>query len=222
MLALLFTLAANTAGSPGPAPTAPADGTYTYVSAVNGATVGKTAITVKRNADGIVLTESGGGNYEGQSGTIADTLNLDSTLAPSAYSATASFGGRTTKSTLAFKGATVSETGDAGTKTYDLAAQAKHFVVLDLGPFSGWFALPAQMTAWNNTPAIAIVPTMAQGIPITPSASTTASRPKGVPAADISIGVTTPMPFTMWYDPNTLVVDELEFPSQGVTITRES
>jgi hypothetical protein len=215
MLALIFTLAAVTA------PATPADGTYTYVSSVNGATVGKTSITVTHASNGLVLAEKGAGSYNGESGTIEDTLSLDSTLAPSSYNASANFGDRPMKAALTFNGSSATQTGDIGTKTYDLVADAKHFVVLDIGPFSGWFALPAQMTAWNNAPALAIAPAFGHGFPLVASNQAATVRPKSVPAADDSIAVTQPVPFTVWYDPKTLLVDEVEIPTQGVVVTRQ-
>lgn len=220
MLPLILTVAAVTA--PATPPVLPPDGTYTYVSTMNGTTVGTTAITVSRNSGGIILTEKGGGSFNGESGTIEDTLNLDNTLAPSAYSASASLGERALKSALTFNSGSATETGDAGTKTYDLTAGATHFVILDLGPFSGWFALPAQMAAWNNAPAIAIAPALGHGFPLAPAPAPASQRPKTVPAADASIDVTSPVGFTVWYDPKTLIVDRVEIPTQGFVVTRKA
>lgn len=214
MLPLILTLATVTA------PLTPADGTYTYVSKMNGATVGKTSITVAHAPTGVVLTEKGGGSYNGESGTLEDTLDLDSTLAPMSYTASATFGDRPVKAAVTFKGSSATQSGDID-KTYDLAANAKHFVVLDIGPFSGWFALPAQMVAWNNAPALAIAPAFGHGFPLVAAAQPATSRPSGVPAADVSIGVTDPVPFTMWYNPQSLLVDELDIPMQGVIVTRQ-
>jgi hypothetical protein len=216
MLSLIFTLAAITA------PATPADGTYTYVSSVNGVTVGKTSITVTHATNGVTLAERGAGSYNGENGTIEDTLSLDSTLAPSSYNASANFGDRPMKATVTFKGSSATQTGDIGTKTYALAADAKHFVVLDLGPFSGWFVLPAQMTAWNNAPAIAISPAFGHGFPLVANAQSSSARPKNVPGTDASIAVAQPVPFTVWYDPKTLLVDEVDIPTQGIVVTRQS
>ena len=216
MLALILTLAVNA-----PAPPVPADGTYTYVSSMNGTAIGKTAITVKHAAAGLVLTEQGGGTFNGQQGTVNDTLTLDpAQLAPTGYTLSANVDGRALNMALTFKGADAYQTGDVTQKTYDLV-DAKHFVVLDMGPFSGWFALPAQMQAWNDAPAVAIVPAMGSGITIAPAASNPGARPKTVPPADQAIAITTPMPFTLWYDPKTMLVDQLDFPTQGVTVTRQ-
>lgn len=214
MFPLIFTLAAITTA------VAPADGTYTYVSQVNGAKVGTTSITVAHSASGVVLTEKGSGSYNGESGTLEDTLNLDSTLAPLSYDSTASFGDRPLKAALKFNGNSATQSGDMA-KTYDLVADAKHFVVLDIGPFSGWFALPAQMTAWNNAPAIAIAPGFGHGFPLTAVAQSQATRPQGVPAADAALGVVQPIPFTVWYNPKTLLVDRVDLPTQGVVVSRE-
>ncbi|HKU67034.1 MAG TPA: hypothetical protein VJP85_04580 [Candidatus Baltobacteraceae bacterium] len=202
---------------------APADGTYTYAMSLNGAQVETTAVTVKHDAAGnVVLSESATGNMNGRSGDVSDTLTLDQTLAPMGYSANASIAdSRSMQASLAFKGDRAVQTGDVS-KTYDLAADAKHFVVLDFGPFAGYFALPAQMQAWNFQPVIAIVPMYAQGVPIAVDKSLTPERPKSVPATDVQISVKTPVQFTIWYDPKTLVVDEMEVPTEGVLVTRQA
>lgn len=201
---------------------APADGTYTYVTVLNGAQVLKSAVTVKHDAAGdIVFSESGAGNLNGRSGSISDTLTLDSALAPVGYSALASLAdSRSMQSSLAFKDGEATQSGDV-TKTYDLVADAKHFVVLDFGPLSGYVALPAQMQAWNDAPVIAIVPMYAQGVPITIDKSFAPDRPKSVPAGDAQLSVKTPVEFTVWYDPKTLVVDEMEAPTEGLSVTRQ-
>jgi hypothetical protein len=203
--------------------TTPADGTYTYAMSLNGAQVETTAVTVKHDPSGkLVLSESGTGNMNGRSGEVSDTLTLDQTLAPLGYSANASIAdSRSMQSSLAFKGGQAMQTGDV-TKTYQLAPDAKHFVVLDFGPFAGYFALPAQMQAWNDQPVFAIVPMYAQGVPIAVDKSLTPERPKNVPAGDVQISVKSPLQFTLWYDPNTLVVDEMDVPTEGVLVTRQA
>lgn len=201
---------------------APADGTYTYLMSLNGSQVLKSAVTVKRDVTGkVVLSESGSGSLNGRSGSISDTLTLDPELSPVGYSALASLAdSRSMQSALAFNGGEARQSGDV-TKTYDLVADAKHFVVLDFGPFSGYFALPAQMQAWNNAPVVAIMPMYAQGMPITIDKNIAPDRPKAVPASDAQISVKSPVLFTVWYDPRTLVVDEMDVPSEGVSVTRE-
>lgn len=217
MLALILAAAAAAA------PATPADGSYTYVSTMNGATVAKSVVTVKHAANGVVLTEQGNGTFNGQDGSENGTLTLDpQTLSPTAYSVTANVGGRPMNMAVHFNGSNASQTGDVAQQSYALSPSQSHFVVLDIGPFSGWFALPSQMQAWNDAPACAIVPAMGQNISIAPSATAPAVRPAGVPASDQAMSVTAPMPFTLWFDPKTMLVDRLDFPTQGVTVTRQT
>lgn len=218
MFPLIFTLAVLTQ------PPAPPDGDYTYAVTMNGATIGKNAIAVKRDPStgSIVLTENGSGSMNGQSGTIEDTLTLDSTLAPQTYNALASLGdSRGMKSSLSFKDGQALQTGDV-TKKYNLVADAKHFVLMDFGPFTGFFALPAQMQAWNRPPVIAIVPMYGQGFPLTVDLAAKPQRPASVPAIDLPMTFSSMVQITMWYDPSTLVVDEVDVPAQGLTVKRTS
>ncbi|HZZ66425.1 MAG TPA: hypothetical protein VFE17_13040 [Candidatus Baltobacteraceae bacterium] len=202
------------------APLSPPDGTYSYTSMLNGTSIAKTAITVKHSDAGVTLNESGTGSMNGQNGSIADTLTLDATLSPAQYSSTASLGdSRNMKSTVAFTASEATQTGDVN-KKYDLVADAKHFVLLDLVSFTGFFALPAQMQAWNRTPVIAVVPTYGQGIPLAVDPAMKPARPAGVPAGDAPMSFNTMMAITVWYDPATLLVDEVDVPAQGVTIKR--
>lgn len=215
MLALMLTLGLATPLI------APPDGTYNYVSAMNGKTIATTVINVKRDDTGnIVLSESGQANMNGQKGSVQDTLTLDPTLAPSAYTSLASLGdSKSMKSTLSFSGEEATQTGDVN-KKYDLAADAKHFVLMDFGPFTGFFALPAQMQAWNKRPVIAIVPMYAHAMPLTVDAALKPDRPASVPASDEQISFNNMVQITLWYDPASLVVDEVDVPTEGVTVKR--
>lgn len=217
MLPLIFTLALNTPA----APAAPPDGTYHYALTLAGETLGKNAITVSRDPAGnIVLSESGTGNMNGQSGNVQDTLTLDPALAPSTYQSVASIAdSRNLHASVTFNGSQAKQTGDV-TKTYTLSPSAKHFVMLDLGPFTGFFALPSQMQAWNNAPVCAIVPMYAQNVAIAVDSALKPVRPASVPAGDAQLSVAKPMQFTLWYDPKTLIVDELDVPTEGFTVKR--
>ena len=212
---LSLVLAALTAAA------APPAGTYDYVTNLNGAQVLKTAVTVAHDPAGnTILSENGTGTMNGRSGSVNDTLTLDPSLVPVGYSALASLAdSRSMQAKVTFGAGQALQTGDV-TKRYALSPDAKHFVVLDFGPFAGYFALPAQMQAWHDQPVTAIVPMYAQGVPIEIDKTIAPDRPKTVPAADTQISVKTPVQFTVWYDPKTLVVDELDVPSEGVSVTR--
>jgi hypothetical protein len=214
MLPLITTLAVTT-------PVTPPDGTYHYALTLAGETLGKNSITVSRDAAGnVVLSETGSGNMNGQTGSVQDTFTLDSALAPSFYQSVASVAdSRNMHTTLTFSGNQAKQSGDV-TKTYTLTHDAKHFVMLDFVSFAGFFALPAQMQAWSNPPVCAIVPMYARLASITVDPSMKPDRPTTVPAGDVQISVAKPVQFTLWYDPKTLVVDELDAPTEGFTVKR--
>jgi hypothetical protein len=213
MLSLMLAAVVNVA--------APASGTYTYVMSLNGAQVGTSAVTVKRDALGnVVLSETESGSMGGRSGGIDDTLTLDPTLSPVHYLANASIAdSRDMKSVLTFKRGEALQSGDVD-KTYPLGADDSHFVIFDFGPFTGYVAFPAQMLAWNDQPVTAIVPMYAQSWPITIDKSAAEPRPKNVPGTDVAISISRPVALTMWYDPRTLIVDELDVPSEGAVVIR--
>lgn len=217
MLALIL------AGAIGASPAAvPAPGTYTYVSSMNGQPIGNTRITISQAAGSVLIAEQGTANFDGAQGSVTDTLRLGAAqLTPATYQAQASLQGQPFSIDVTFNGSTAVQTGYTQ-KTYDLVPGTTHFVLLDMGAFSGWFALPAQMQAWNDASVVAVVPGMGSGIPFTPDAAQPSARPPGVPATDRAISVTTPVAFSVWYNPKTLVTDYVDLPAQGVTVSRST
>lgn len=214
MLPLMFLLAAATA------PAAPADGVYTYTVTVAGESTGKTAITLTHTAAGVQLTESAAGSFGGSDFSATSSLALDGTLAPASYSAIYNPPGRTVHAAIAFNGATANETADNGALKFNLGADTKHFVVLDGTLFSGFFILPAQLQAWSTPPVMALSPMFGHAGSIAVDAALRADRPKGVPARDLALSVSDPVQFTLWYDPSTLIVDELDVPLQSASYVR--
>ncbi len=214
MLPLMFLLAAATA------PAAPADGIYAYTISVAGVITGKTAVTLTHTPTGVQLAESANGSLGGSDFAATSTLGLDATLVPASYSAVYKPPGRTIHAALAFNGGTANETSDNGAMKFDLGAGTKHFVVLDGTLFSGFFILPAQLQAWSTPPVTAVSPMYGHGGAIAVDAALKADRPKGIPAGDIALSVSEPIEFTLWYDPATLIVDELDAPQQSLSYVR--
>ena len=214
MLPLMFLLAAATA------PAAPADGIYTYTISVGGTNTGKTAITMTHTPAGVQLAESANGTLGGSDFAANSTLALDATLAPASYAAVYNPPGRTIHAALAFNGGTANETADNGAMKFNLGAGTKHFVVLDGTLFSGFFILPAQLQAWSSLPITAIAPMFGRGGAIAVDATLKADRPKGIPAGDVALSVSDPVEFTLWYDPVTFVVDELDEPQRDASYVR--
>jgi hypothetical protein len=214
MLPLMFLLAAATA------PVAPADGTYTYTISVAGANTGKTAITMTRTPAGVQVAESANGTLGGSDFAATSTLALDATLAPASYAAVYNPPGRTIHAAVVFNGGTASETADNGALKFNLGPGTKHFVVLDGTLFSGFFILPAQLQAWSTPPVTAVSPMFGRGGAIAVDAALKADRPKGIPSTDVALSVSDPVEFTLWYDPVTLIVDQLDVPQQSASYVR--
>lgn len=214
MFALVFVLGAATA------PATPPDGAYAYMVSVGGASAGKTTIQLTHTPGGVKLTEIASASYGGADFAGNSTLNLDESLTPAGYSAVYSPPGRTIHASLAFTGSTASEIADDGNTSFTLGANTKKFAVLDGTMFSGFFILPSQLRAWNTQSFTAVSPMFGRGGAIAVDSALKADRPKSVPASDVPISVSDPVQFTVWYDPATLIVDELVVPQQDATYAR--
>jgi hypothetical protein len=207
-----------------PAARFPAAGTYNYTATVAGKQTGQMAISVSAApASGLVVSENASGSVNGSPGTGKSTMTLGNDLSVTAYSALYSSGSRNLQSNVAFKGSTANVTGAAGTTaTMNLAADANHFVVLDVPLISGLFAAPAQFTAWQDKPVIAIAPAFGQSVPLTVGSTTApAARPATVPATDAYLSLNGPVSINLWYDPSSMLVDEIDIPSQNATVSRQ-
>ncbi|MGR4065216.1 MAG: hypothetical protein ACLQPV_07180 [Vulcanimicrobiaceae bacterium] len=208
----------------GPAAKFPSAGTYNYVATVAGKQTGQMTISVAADpASGLVVSENASGNFSGSQGSGKSTMTLGSDLSVTAYSALYSSGSRNLQSNVAFKGSTANVTGAAGTTTtMNLAADANHFIVLDVPLISGFFAAPAQLAAWQDKPVIAIAPAFGQSLPLTVGSTTApATRPATVPATDAFISLNGPVSVNLWYDPASMLVDEIDVPSQNATVSRK-
>jgi hypothetical protein len=107
------------------------------------------------------------------------------------------------------------------TQRVGLQPNTQHFVVVEPGLLAGLFVLPAQVNAWKTSALTWITPTSAQAQLLTIDPNATAPRPNGVPHNDALLSIEAPIAVTIWYDPATLVPDELIVPSQSATLTRE-
>ena len=147
-------------------------------------------------------------------------MTLDGSLTPVSYRAGYSFGDSPSNVTVNFNGTTATESAAAGAQTFSLGSVAQHFVVIDGALLSGYVALPAQMREWQNATVMGVVPMFGRAFQLAPDTTLHTARPKTVPANDTVLAFTSPIAFFIWYDPSTLVVDEIDVPSQGATITR--
>jgi hypothetical protein len=215
------TPSAGASSATAPATAALAPGSYTYKALLSGANVGTSTVQVKSDGGITEIDERATGSYQGESGSGTAKLLLDATLAPTTYQATGSFAGSPTKDGATMQGSTANVTTPRGeTTAIPLLASTKHFVVIDLGTISGFIPLAAQMKAWGNTPALAVVPSFGKSLTIIPADPSSSSRPSTVPATDAEISFTGQAPFTIWYNPTTYVPDEIDVTAQGLQLIR--
>ncbi len=199
-----------------------APGTYTYAATMNGAKVGTTVVTVKSSPAGTEIDEQATGAISGQSASANATLILGTDLSPTSYQLSATNDGSPLKDSATVANTTANVTNVHGkTSSIDLLASTKHFVVLDLGVFSGFLPLPAQMRTWNNDAVLAVVPAIGQSVTLVPDTNAQAARPATVPASDQALVFEGQTPFTIWYNPTTNVPDEIDVTAQGVTVIRQ-
>jgi len=215
MYSLVFALAAATS-----TPAAPPDGSYTYVSTVPGRGTGTTSVMVRHDGDNVVLEERATGSSDTVSGSGTATMTLDAGLTPAGYRATYNFGGMPSDVTVKFAGTTATESGAGMTQSFPLGNVASHFVVVDGVLLSGYLALPAQMRAWQNTTVMGVVPMFGRAFQLAPDTTVQQTRPKTVPSNDTVLAFSSPIAFSIWYDPGTLLVDEIDVPSQNASIVR--
>jgi hypothetical protein len=199
-----------------------APGTYTYTATLAGADVGTSTLVVKSVGTSTEIDEKVTGTISGSGASASDTLVLGPDLGPLTYQMNATEDGSPLKDSATIANATASVTDVHGkSASFDLPATTKHFVVADFGLFAGLLPLPAQMHAWNNAPVLVVVPMLGRSAALAPAASATAKRPASVPASDVALVFAGEAPFTIWYDPTTLVPDEIDVSAQGLTVTRQ-
>lgn len=220
LLALLVATAAPAAPAPALAP-----GTYRFNATYQGAPVGGSTLTVTRDASGTTIKESATGSAGGLDFAATATLVLGADLAPTLYDGKYKVMGQDADASVNLTPTTATVKSSAaagGPQTFALDPQSSHFVIIEPGLVSGFFALPAQMQTWSGATVSAIAPAYSREVPITPeaAASPAPTRPNGVPAGDVPLSVGGHLPFTIWYDPTTLVPDEIVVPSQNATATR--
>lgn len=198
-----------------------AAGTYAYVATVQGKQSGKTSVTVTHNADGsTTIAEDGAGSFQGMDGTAKATLSLGTDSAPTAYSSHVDVAGTALDYGVTFSGATATINGGLGGGSTFTLAVGEHFAIVDGGLLSGFVALPMQVAAWPGAQLQGIAAIYGRETPLTLDAAAKPVRPAGVPAGDVSLSYSAPIALVEWYDPTTMVMDELDVPSQAFTVAR--
>lgn len=223
MLAMILAsllIAADTASpSPASSPPPPAsnsaaipDGTYTYDFRAGGSSIATSVITITR-ANGAMKAH--------EVASLQVTYTVDSTLDPATFSTTALHAVvGATPLDVAFGSTSLTETAKGKTFTLPIAAGAKGYVALTGPVMTGFFLTPAQVHATGSMVLTGVDFAAAQSLLITLVQAPKSSRPAKISSSDIGYltkGMTSG-DVTIWADPTTLVPEEMDVPSQGISI----
>lgn len=204
---------------------APPDGSYKYAVSRGGSNVGNAALTVKRAAPSVSIHEVE--TFGGVTETVDESLDggdLSPTSYVSSFPVTSDVA---VTAHIAFYSGGARESVDSvpGSTDFRLESGTTRLVIVDGAMATGFLFLPAQVKAQNLTAFTLLAPSLADTYYCRVNATASPPRPAGLPSADIGVtfdgtsqnGNTE---FVVWYDPTTFIVDEVDVPTQQVTIAR--
>src|SRR5580700_3405707 len=200
----------------------PAAGEYRYSASMAGQNIGGWSISVRDQNGGMQIDETSSASFAGMQMSANASLALGSDLAPMSYTGNYRMAGQnpSVSVTLTPSAATVAGAMTTAPQRVALAANTRHFVVVEPGLLAGLFALPAQLAAWKDPSVTCITPATAQAQSLGTNAVSPSARPAGVDAGDAVLSIDHPIALTIWYDPGTFVPDEIVVPSQNAVVTR--
>jgi hypothetical protein len=217
MLSLIFVAGLVAANFPPAA-------TYRYTASMAGAPIGSWSVTVSSSGGSTQLQENSAATIAGMQLSASATLALGPDLAPTRYDGHYRTPTQSPNVSVAVTGNSATVVGALGGSPQQIALSpnTQHFVVIEPGLLAGLFALPAQLNSWKESSVTWIMPATGQAQALSTTNATPApTRPAGVPTQDVSLSIDRPTELTIWYDPATLVPDEILVPSQGAVLTRE-
>lgn len=222
MLASLILAAATASAS------FPAAGIYRYSATLNGQPAGRWTLNVKAGPDGTEIDEDSVAIFMGMQMTAKAVLVLGPDFSPVKYSGNYRAAGLNPIVTVAAtqKGATVTSSQAPPAKKLGLVPNTRHLVIIDPGLAAGLFVLPAQLAAWREDSVTWVTPISAEAASLAMQSDAPSAPPDGVPPNDVALSMvgtasTGSIPVTIWYDPLTMVPDQIVAPSQNAVLTRE-
>ena len=222
---LAFVWMGASVGTSPAAALSPSDGTYAFTVMRAGQKSGDSTVTVKRAGATVAVHEVE--TFGGTADTVDETLDLGN-LAPQGYVSSFPLSAEVRVTAhLAFYsgGARQTVDGTSGATDFRLESGTTRVIAIDGAMMTGFLFLPAQVKALSLNSFTVLSPSRADTYKCRVDASANPSRPAGVPAADVSLTVDGTSPggnvhFVEWFDPQTMVVDEVDVPANQVTITR--
>lgn len=197
------------------------DGTYQYAFKQGSTTIGASSVAIKRSGSVISIHENQT-LTDAQLGAVQATSDesiLADTLAPLSFAASYAASGKTVEVKLALSGGSgaFERDGERLTVPVRMLMGTQAMAVEDQALVTSFIVFPALTQNAKASAFTIAVPTAARTfiMRVDPMAAT---KPAGVPANDTSVSFASPVAFSIWYDPRTGVVDEIDVPSQSLVI----
>jgi hypothetical protein len=203
--------------------TFPPAATYRYTGSMSGQNVGSWSVSVTRDADRTQIDETSSASIFGMPLAATASLVLGPDFAPTKYSGNYRTPTQSPSVSVALTPSVATVVGALTTqpRQISLGPNTRHFVVIEPGLLAGLFALPAQLEAWKDPSVTWITPATGQAESLTTNPSPAATRPANVAPQDVVLAIDQPVAVTIWYDPTSLVPDQISVPSQSAILTRE-
>lgn len=227
VLSLCFAASSVAASPPraGAAAAAPPDGSYAYAVSRAGTIAGTSSVTVKRSGMSVTVDESE--TFGKITETVAESLDQGD-LSPTSYVSSFPVSSDVTATArLEFYagGARVTLDTVPGSTDFKVASGTTKLVVVDGALATGFLFLPAQLKAQSLSAFTLLAPSSMTTFSCSTNGTAAPQRPAGLPAPDVSTTIDCTAPnggtgFVLWYDPQSFVVDEIDVPTQQVTIAR--
>src|SRR5271165_1755891 len=188
----------------------PPDGTYDY-SLRQGDSVIATSIretqTVNQTAVGTVQL-------------TADLTVIADSLTPLSFDGSTMSSGKTQEVKFAYSGGSgyFIQNGERLSVPVKMIFGTQAMIVQDQSLVLSFLTLPAVLQATKANSLTVAVPTASRIFAITVDPAPQ-NKPSGLPAADVAVAIASPIAYSVWFDPNTGVVDEIDVPSQSLVIS---
>jgi hypothetical protein len=184
------------------------NGTYVYAMYDSGTNVGSSTITVGRSGGDVAISEHASPMEDGE--TTRRILD-GTTFATNSYADDNS--GKTVLS-VTIDGSVATLHNAVGTQTFTAPA-GNRFVIFD-GGVAAFFHLPAMLRADPSPVSMLSILFANKLAPVVPSGAP-GPRPPGVPSNAVAIALKDEgATGTLWYDPQTRILQEFDFPSHGI------
>lgn len=199
-----------------------ADGTYEYTLSQNGSATATSTVTVKRSGNAISIHEDQtvADPSVGPVRASADQTVAAATLSPLSFAAAYTSSGKTQDVRLSLNGPTGAfiHNGERLTVPVRLLPGTQAMAIEDTTLVMSFLVVPAlaeaqhvnSFTIANPTGASTFVSTVDPAVP---------SKPSSVPAGDVGFSIASPIAFTVWLEPRTSLVHEIDVPAQNLIIS---